>query len=516
MPVHAATEAHADLCSLTSLHNTLQEHQQLVSKPAAGSSQAVAPCAVPLLDAPCPGEQSARESVASPRVLHHSSLLAAAESLTPQCANVPPANPPPIKCTPIMGFLPPSQQGSTTLHRRSRPASAAPSAAGSAAASSMLRRPTRASSGTLSKPKAALPSAGSQVGQHMQRNSLSPPHTLLHISTATAAGLTNGHLPQPMQQQASVIMSAQPEQATILAQSTLRRPSKLTLSPNEPNSQDGALSPSTSSRRSPKPTLLRDQHLPGELLHQRSAFPSDILIRHEAACASPAPSHPGSPADGPRPSSPSSALQHRQSGAEAQGDQPGGGSTLRPKSPKPTLPRDQHLPGELLHQKTAFPSDIYMRHEAACAPGLAKQPADDITSSLHAQQQSSTAVVPQQELNAELSRSTTPHAGAGKQTTLPRAVSFAAAFMEADIDAGTQAASTPRTSLYSVTKALISTLPRVGAGSTLPSPGGSSKEAAPDCCWKTKMEVLCKLQRPPSCCRGRAARMQACSQSQTL
>ena len=42
-----------------------------------------------------------------------------------------------------------------------------------------------------------------------------------------------------------------------------------------------------SGRQSPKPTLLRDQHLPGETLHRRTAFPADIHMRHEAACANP-------------------------------------------------------------------------------------------------------------------------------------------------------------------------------------------------------------------------------------
>ena len=43
------------------------------------------------------------------------------------------------------------------------------------------------------------------------------------------------------------------------------------------------------------------------------------------------------------------------------------------QSPKPTLLRDQHLPGETLHRKTAFPADIHTRHEAACANPLAAQ-----------------------------------------------------------------------------------------------------------------------------------------------
>ena len=462
-------------------HATLQGHQQLTPERAAGSSQAVAPCAVPVLDSPCPGQQSARESVASPRVLNHSSLPAAAESPTSQAASMLPADTTHINCASITRPLPPSQgeQASTSLNRNGRSACAA----ASIAASSPLQRPTRTFSGTLPKLKAAMSAVNSQVGQYSQHNSLLPQDAPSN-STDIAARSTDRHFPQPAQRQASQasFTSAQPElgQAT-LSRSTLRHPSKLTL-PNEPNSQEGSLS-SSMSRRSPKPTLLRDQHMPGELLHQQSAFPSDILMRHEAACASPTSSQPDSPSAGARPSSPSWTLQHKQSIAEAQIGQ-SAGNTLRPKSPKGTLLRDQHLHGELLHQKTAFPSDIHMRHEAACAPGLAKQPVNDTVSVLKAKQQSSTTAMPQQEqqmqqvVNLEVFRNTTSRVSSGDQSTLPRAVSFAAAFMEAEVDEGTQAAQTPGTGLHSDSKALTNRPTGAGANSTLPSPRG--KEVAPD------------------------------------
>ena len=486
--VHAANAAPAVLCSmlLTNLHYTLQGHQQLVPEHAAGSSQAVAPCAVPVLDSPCPGEQSARESVASPRVSKQPSLPASAENLTSQSVSVPSVDTMHMHHAPIPRTLPHSQgaQASIIMTRKGRPASATASAA-----TSSMRRLTRTFSGTLSKSQAAMPAVNSQAGQHTNHDYLLPEDALLRPpsnSTDSAAGPTDGRFSQQVQRQASqaLIVNAQPElgQAT-LSRSTLRRPSKLTLLPNEPNSQEGSLSPVTS-RRSPKPTLLRDQHMPGELLHQRSAFPSDILMRHEAACVSPTSSQPDSPLTCDWPSSPSSTLQHRQSAAEAQMGQPGG-STLRPKSPKGTLLRDQHLPGELLHQKTAFPSDIYMRHEAACAPAVAKQPANDTNSVLEVRQQSSTAVMPHQEqqpqqvVHPEVMRNTTPQIAIGKQRTLPRAVSFAAALTEAHADGGSLAAFTG-TGLNAVSKALTTRLISMEGDSTLPSPRGTSMEVALD------------------------------------
>ena len=448
---------------------------------------------MPVLDSPCPGEQSARDSVASPRVLNHSSLPAAAENLTSRTASVP-ADTTHTNCPPIMRTLPPSQgeQASTRLSRSGRPASATALAAASIAASSLLQQPSRTFSGTLSKFKAAMPVVNSKVGQHTEHDSLLPQNALLQPpsnSTDIAAGPPDGHLSQAVQRQASQLSftGSQPElgQAT-MSRSTLRRPSKLML-PSEPNSQEGSLSPATS-RKSPKPTLLRDQHLPGELLHQKSAFPSDIFMRHEAACASPTASQPDSPPVSAWPSSPSSPLQHRQSIAEAQIGQ-SEGSTLRHKSPKGTLLRDQHLPGEVLHQKTAFPSDIHMRHEEACTPGLAKQPAISTKPVLEAKQQSSTAVMPQQKqqtqqvVDAEMLINTT--SGVNKQSTLPRAVSFAAALMEAEVDGAWW---TPGTGLHADSKALTNRPSKTRGNSTLPSPGG--KEVAPDLLQSTDKNAM--------------------------
>ena len=393
---------------------------------------------------------------------------------------MPPADTTHIDCASTLRTLLPSQseQASTTLTKKGRPASAAASS-----------RPTRSFSGTLPKPKAAMPAVNSQTGQHAQHDPLSPQAAVLQSlsqSATLAAGSNDGYLSQPLRQQASqaLAMPAQPELGkTTLSRFTLRRPSKLALLPNEPMSQDGSLSLATS-RRSPKPTLLRDQHMPGEVLHQRSAFPSDIFMRHEAACSRPTSPQLDTASAATQRSSPSATLHHARSATGAQGNPSGGSSTLRPKSPKATLLRDQHLPGELLHQKTAFPSDIYMRHEAACAPGLAKQPSNDTDSVLEARdnRQSSTAGMPQQQqvLDAEVSGSTMPHAAAVKQSTLPRAVSSTAAHMQVHADGGIQAALTPNTRLHSTSKALTTRPPRVGGNLMQPSPGGTSREAAFD------------------------------------
>lgn len=42
--------------------------------------------------------------------------------------------------------------------------------------------------------------------------------------------------------------------------------------------------PQSIERQSARIKKLREQHLPGEQLHQRTAFPSTIAMRHEAAC----------------------------------------------------------------------------------------------------------------------------------------------------------------------------------------------------------------------------------------
>lgn len=371
------------------------------------------------------------------------------ESCTTQIASLPSADATHASCPSTVKTLLPAQgkQSSTLLSSKRRPASAP--------ASKLLRQPTQAFSGISPEAKAALPADNSQVGQHAQHDSLMPPQgsqvqSASH-SIAPVAGLASGHLSQ---RQPSQAMQAKPELGKATPSwSTLRRLLTLTPPPNAAMSQDRSPFPA-SSGRSPKHTLLRDQHMPGELLHQKSAFLSDIFMRHEAACAGPSPPQPDTAsAAASLPGPFSSTLQRTPSMAEAQSTT-SGGTTLRLK---PTPLREQHLPGEVLHQKSAFPSDIYMRHEAACTPGTAQQPHSDATSVFNPKgsPQPSTAGVAQQEQQqlrqvggAEASGSAMLRLCAVKQGTLPRAVSFATGFT-ADGHAGNQAALTPNTAVRS-------------------------------------------------------------------
>ncbi|KAL3131011.1 hypothetical protein ABBQ38_000334 [Trebouxia sp. C0009 RCD-2024] len=269
--------------------------------------------------------------------------------------------------------------------------------------------------------------------------------------------------------------------------STVRRSLTLTQASNMPSSPDRCPSPAASGRSS-KSTLLRNQHMPGQLLHQNSAFPSDLFMRHEAACAgpsSPQPSPAVAAAAAAQLGPPFSSTQRTPSVAEAQSAPPRG-STQRSKSPKATLLRDQHLPGELLHQKSAFPSDIYMRHEAACTPRLAEQPCSDSTSGSEATetQRRSTAGVPreeqrqpQQAVDAQVPSSTMLPVGAVKQRTLPRTVSFVTSFT-AGGDTGTQAANT-LTSSTGLRLKSAPTMTRPPKMQEVVAPRGTSNEAAP-------------------------------------
>lgn len=189
------------------------------------------------------------------------------------------------------------------------------------------------------------------------------------------------------------------------ARAAIRQPARTLSRPSVsiPQAQQEAVSQSAV-QRSPKPTLLRDQHMPGQVLHQKSSFPSDIFMRHEAACTSP------------------SALQQTSSAAgifkELQGTAAAESETqpqaAARRSPKPTLLRDQHMPGELLHQKTAFPSDVFMRHEAATQ----QLPSPDRTVK-ESQQQQADLPVQQQTATAGRSRSN----WAGSRPASPTAAS---------------------------------------------------------------------------------------------
>ena len=197
-----------------------------------------------------------------------------------------------------------------------RPASASATMPAAAANASSSKRPAR----SLIRSKTALPAVNVPEAQC---------DTLSQSDTAAAAVPT--------------------------AKASIRRPARTLSRPSVSTSpaQQATVSQSAA-QRSPKPTLLRDQHMPGQLLHQKSSFPSDIFMRHEAACTSPSAMQ--------QTSSAASIFKNLQGTAAESETQP---QAAARHSPKPTLLRDQHMPGELLHQKTAFPSDVFMRHEAA-------------------------------------------------------------------------------------------------------------------------------------------------------
>lgn len=214
----------------------------------------------------------------------------------------------------------PPQKNQPAFCAKARPAFAAATKPDAAVGARSVKR----SSGTLPRPRSA----------HATVSSLEAQHESMPQSDAAADALQ------------AVVAGAR------VASGTLRRPARTLSRPHVsiPDGQSEALLQSTA-RRSPKNTLLRDQHLPGESLHQKSSFPADVFMRHEAACTSPSAVQQAL-------STPSifNILQD-ELGTEPQ-------ATSR-RSPKPTLLRGQHMPGELLHQKTAFPSDVNMRHEAA-------------------------------------------------------------------------------------------------------------------------------------------------------
>jgi len=210
--------------------------------------------------------------------------------------------------------------------------------------------------GTTTRPASAsatMPGAAAKAG-----SSRSPARSLTRSKTALPA------VNVPEAQRDILSQSDTAAAAVPTARAAIRQPARTLSRPSVsiPQAQQEAMSQSAA-QRSPKPTLLRDQHMPGQLLHQKSSFPPDIFMRHEAACTSPSAMQ--------QTSSAASIFKELQGTTAAEsGTQPQ--AAVR-RSPKPMLLRDQHMPGELLHQKTAFPSDVFMRHEAACTSPSAMQ-----------------------------------------------------------------------------------------------------------------------------------------------
>ena len=214
------------------------------------------------------------------------------------------------------------------------------STAPSAAALHMTGTVTRPASASATMPAAAANASSPRC----------PARGLTRSKTALPAV----HVPEAQHDNLSQLDAA--AAAVPAARAAIRQPARTLSRPSVsiPQAQQEAVSQSAV-QRSPKPTLLRDQHMPGQLLHQKSSFPSDIFMRHEAACTSPSAMQ--------QTSSAASIFKERQGTAVAESDMQPQAAARR--SPKPTLLRDQHMPGELLHQKTAFPSDVFMRQEAA-------------------------------------------------------------------------------------------------------------------------------------------------------
>jgi len=140
-------------------------------------------------------------------------------------------------------------------------------------------------------------------------------------------------------------------------------------------------------------------------------------MRHEAACTSPSAMQ--------QTSSAASIFKELQGTTAAEsGTQPQ--AAVR-RSPKPMLLRDQHMPGELLHQKTAFPSDVFMRHEAATQ----QLPSADESVKASQQQQQAALPLPQQTATAgrslsnwASSRPTSPTAASDATSSVPASVTM--------------------------------------------------------------------------------------------
>ena len=398
------------------------------------SSQAVAPCAPPVLDIAVSAEPTdTSDQTAKPGDSCHSGKLAAADNLPASTTS----NPPDMNHTSRM-LIPPSlqhEQVKISQGRRGRPASAAHFRT--------LRQLSRTLPGALSKTMSASSAVSSPK---TQRNSLVSQDPPLQPPSAAVVSIhtRERQLPLSMQHQAfqSQSMPAQPLVGTAsMTRATLRRPSKLLL-PGQGLPEDGSLSAATS-RRSPKPTLLRDQHMPGELLHQKTAFPSDVFMRHEAACASPTSSPHLDAVAGNQPASFSSSLHRTLSQTDTQGAW-SAGTTMRHDLPGRTLLHDQPLSAVLLRQHTASPSDTTLQQEAARLLGPATQPGRAISAASNesAKQHSGTAREPQQQQQshgATQSRGAAVGAEAAKSSNLPRTVCFAAAFLSTDTQGSTQA-----------------------------------------------------------------------------
>ncbi len=324
--------------------------------------------------------QDSRAPIITTRSTQPDKTEGQASALTFQQANDPDQHAHLLQCGGIPDFTAPSAAASHMTGTATRPASASATMPAAAANASSSKRVVRGLIGSMT----ALPAVNVSEAQR---------DTLSQSDAAAAA-------------------------AVPAARAAIRQPARTLSRPSVsiPQAQQEAVSQSAT-QRSPKQSLLRDQHMPGQLLHQKSSFPSDIFMRHEAACTSPSAMQQTSSAAGifKKPQGATAAESEMQLQAAAR------------RSPKPTLLRDQHMPGELLHQKTAFPSDVFMRHEAATQ----QLPSPDRTVKESQQQQQAALPVQQQTATAGHSlsnwagsRPASPTAASNSTSSVPASVTI--------------------------------------------------------------------------------------------
>ncbi|KAL0028705.1 hypothetical protein WJX79_000986 [Trebouxia sp. C0005] len=118
----------------------------------------------------------------------------------------------------------------------------------------------------------------------------------------------------------------------------------------------------------------------------------------------------------------SRAVRPKSATISLRGKEPGA-PIITNQSAQPDQTEDQHMPGELLHQKTAFPPDVFMRHEAAT-----QQP-PSTESVVKASQQQQATPMPQQTapagrplLNWAGSRPASPTAVSDVTSSVPASV----------------------------------------------------------------------------------------------
>lgn len=140
--------------------------------------------------------------------------------------------------------------------------------------------------------------------------------------------------------------------------------------------QASLLSGSDTGRRATSPTLLRNQHLPGVTMHQKTAFPANMTMKHEAGISS--------VAQGRRPPASLDALQPR---AIATAPRAVASPTARPQSP--TALHNQQLQQLWRQHSAAMPSKNLTRRNSVRALQRSDSAAPEQSAAAHVSSQAS-------------------------------------------------------------------------------------------------------------------------------